>query len=146
MKLECELSLLIEPPTDREINDLMKDLFDHWSLGDLVWGSHRLDVFFQPNVYFFGERIENRLVSVTTLYQVRLFSRHLGVIEEVVTLKEYRNRGISTRLVKEAIDYAKARGCTCVELTVREDRPEIQEFYKRLGFFDRNNRAMRINL
>ena len=87
---------------------------------------------------------DGRVVSSLYLYTVRLPSRYLGVIEEVFTEDMYRNRGYATELIKRAINMCRSRGCDCVELTVREDKPEIQKFYQSLGFFDRQNRAYRL--
>lgn len=90
---------------------------------------------------------ENEIeVSSLMFYDVKLPSRHLGVIEEVSTMEEYRKQGRATRLIKQAIQHAREIGCTCVELTVRQDKPEIQEFYKGLGFYDRLNHAYRYEL
>ena len=94
----------------------------------------------------FGYYENSKEVSSLMFYDVELPSRHLGVIEEVFTLEEYRKRGSSTKLILEAIDYAKTIGCDCVELTVRQDKPEIQAFYKKLGFEDRLNHAYRLKL
>lgn len=88
----------------------------------------------------------NKEVSSLMFYDVYLPSRHVGVIEEVFTLEEYRRQGRSTKLIKEALRYAKEIGCKCVELTVRQDRPDVQDFYKKLGFYDRLNHAYRYEL
>jgi len=94
----------------------------------------------------FSKKLDGKIVSSLQLYIVKLPSRHLAVIEEVFTEEEHRNRGYATELIREAIDTARRVGCDCVELTVREDRPEIQKFYQSLGFFDRQNRAYRLIL
>lgn len=94
----------------------------------------------------FTKTKDGKIVSSLYVYTVDLPSRHLGVIEEVFTDEGHRGRGYATELIKEAIAFCKAHGCTCVELTVREDRPEIQAFYQNLGFFDRKNRAYRLVL
>jgi ribosomal protein S18 acetylase RimI-like enzyme len=94
------------------------------------------------------EEIEGRYTTVSSLwlYTVRLPSRWLAVIEEVGTVPEYRRQGRATKLVKDAIAHARNLGCDCVELTVREDRPDLKAFYESLGFKDRFNRAMRLAL
>lgn len=90
---------------------------------------------------------ENEIeVSSLMFYDVELPSRHVGVIEEVNTHEDYRQQGRATKLIKEAMEHAKMIGCDCVELTVRKDKPEIQEFYKSLGFYDRLNLAYRYEL
>lgn len=92
------------------------------------------------------KEIDNVVVAWLYVYWVKLPSRFVGFIEEVNTVEEHRRKGYATELIKAAIGLCEAEGCTCVELTVREDKPEIQEFYKSLGFFDRLNRAYRLNL
>lgn len=94
----------------------------------------------------FAKFADGKEVSSLEFYAVKLPSRFLGVIEEVQTLDEYRRRGYATELITQAISFAKESGCTCVELTVREDKPNVQELYKSLGFFDRLNRAYRLVL
>lgn len=85
-------------------------------------------------------------VSSLMFYNVKLPSRHLGVVEEVFTHPDYRRQGRSTKLMREALEWAKEIGCTCVELTVRQDRTDIQKHYKDIGFKDRLNLAYRYEL
>jgi len=94
--------------------------------------------------YTFTDMEKGKIVSSLILYTVKLPSRYLGVIEEVKTDLEYRRQGRATRLMKQAIAKGKELGLDCIELTVREDNPAVQEFYKSLGFFDRLNRAYRL--
>lgn len=127
----------------KDIEKLILELFDgkftrEYSNNDI---SRILN---QNNVYFFFFRENDKIVALTVLYVVELFSRKLGVIEEVVTLSEYRNRGIGSSLVRKAIEKAKQIKLTCIELTVREDNPKVKKFYENMGFSDRNNRAMRL--
>lgn len=96
--------------------------------------------------YKFSERVDRRIVSSLVLYTVSLPSRKLGVIEEVWTHEKYRRQGRARRLMERAIAKCKRMNLDCVELTVREDKPEIQEFYKSLGFTDRQNRAFRLKI
>lgn len=98
------------------------------------------------DIYQFTDKVNGRVVASLVLYTVRLPSRYLGVIEEVKTDVEYRRQGRATKLMKEAIARGKELGLDCIELTVREDNPTVQEFYKSLGFFDRLNRAYRLVL
>lgn len=84
--------------------------------------------------------------SSLQMYFVELPSRKLAVIEEVYTVPEYRGRGYATELLKVAISKAKEMGADCIELTVRQDSPEVQEFYKSLGFEDRKQVAMRLSI
>jgi ribosomal protein S18 acetylase RimI-like enzyme len=89
---------------------------------------------------------QDRVVSSLTIYFVELDSRRLAVIEEVWTHPEFRRQGYSTELVKRAIKMAREYDANCIELTVRQDSPHIQEFYKSLGFYDRMQVAMRYDI
>lgn len=97
-------------------------------------------------VYYFKDKVKGRVVSSLVFYTVKLPSRNLGVIEEVKTDEEFRKQGRATALIKKAILKGRALGLDCIELTVREDKPEIQKFYQSFGFFDRLNRAYRYEL
>lgn len=96
--------------------------------------------------FYITNKEDGEVVSSLYLYTVKLPSRKLGVIEEVWTKEEYRRQGRATRLIERALKMAKKLRLDCVELTVRQDKPEIQEFYKSLGFYDRLNLAYRHDL
>ena len=100
----------------------------------------------QKNVFWFTKIVGGEVVSFCSLYIIELLTRKLGVIEEVITKEECRKNGYATELIKQAVDKARELKCDCVELTVREDRPEIQEFYNKLGFVDRKNKSFRLQL
>lgn len=89
---------------------------------------------------------DRQVISSLCLYTVKLPSRRLAVIEEVWTHPDHRRQGHSRRLMIRAIKIAKKLGCECVELTVRQDRPDLQKFYQSLGFFDRLNHAYRLKI
>ena len=98
------------------------------------------------NIIRFYDVADGKVVSSLILYWVRLPSRYLGVIEEVKTEPKYRNQGRATKLITLALDKARELGLSCVELTVREDNEGAQHLYRNFGFFDRSNRAYRVNL
>ena len=84
--------------------------------------------------------------SSLQLYFVELPSRKLAVIEEVYTKPKYRNRGLATVLIRQAIRVARDWGADCIELTVRKDSPHIKGFYEDFGFKDRKQVAMRLTI
>ena len=97
-------------------------------------------------IYRLTDKVGDKVVSSLYLYTVKLPSRHLGVIEEVFTDEKYRRQGRAKRLMERAIAKGKELGLDCIELTVRQDAPDTQKFYKSLGFFDRLNHAYRLPL
>lgn len=55
-------------------------------------------------------------------------------IEGVHVSPEHRNKKIGEKMMLWAIDTARARGCTNVQLTSNNDRDDAHRFYTRLGF------------
>jgi len=67
------------------------------------------------------------------LPDVRQAAAHVGVLGMGV-LERFRGRGIGGALAKAALERARAKGLTRVELTVREDNPRAIGLYEKLGF------------
>ena len=62
----------------------------------------------------------------------------VGAIHELVILPEYRNKGIVKALVEKVIEYFKSRGLDTAELWVGDKNTQALEFYKSLGFEERD--------
>ncbi|MBL8027520.1 MAG: GNAT family N-acetyltransferase [Fibrobacteres bacterium] len=60
--------------------------------------------------------------------------RPYAVIENVITLIEYRKHGFGKKVMQHAIDYAKAQGCYKVMLLTGRKDPSVHSFYQSLGF------------
>jgi len=59
--------------------------------------------------------------------------RHSGVLGMSVIL-EYRGRGIGGALIAAALEAAKQKGLTRIELTVRTDNEPARKLYEKFGF------------
>ena len=141
MKLNKKLIIgLVKPEA---IKELMSSLFSG-KFSKEIGPKNIYDVFKQKNYYMFPEYLDGKIIAMTSMYVMELFSRKMAVIEEVVTLEEHRNKGIGSKLVEMAIAKAKELECDCVELNVRQDKPDVSRFYEGLGFKDRSNNAMRL--
>jgi ribosomal protein S18 acetylase RimI-like enzyme len=57
-----------------------------------------------------------------------------GQIEAVRVHEDLRGRGLGEALMTWAIDEARARGCTLIQLTSDKRRGDALRFYARLGF------------
>lgn len=55
-------------------------------------------------------------------------------VEAVRVRSDRRGLGVGSRLMEWAIDQARARGCTLVQLTSDKSRSDAHRFYERLGF------------
>jgi len=55
-------------------------------------------------------------------------------IEAVRISSEHRSNQIGEWMMKQAIQYGRARGATIVQLTTNKERTKAKAFYERLGF------------
>lgn len=58
---------------------------------------------------------------------------HIGALG-IGILAPYRGQGVGAALLKEALERAKAKGLTRIELTVREQNTTAINLYKKFGF------------
>lgn len=64
--------------------------------------------------------------------------RTKGFIDELYVKPKYRNLGIATHLMKEAILWIKDKNCTAVELDVKLKNTQAIELYKKIGFAEKS--------
>lgn len=57
-----------------------------------------------------------------------------ATIENVYVSESYRNLGVGTQLMKYAVNLAKDKNCSIVQLTSNKTRKDAHRFYERLGF------------
>lgn len=62
--------------------------------------------------------------------------RSLVNVHDLSVLKEFRGKGIGSRLLAAIEDYAQSQGCGKVTLEVREANPLAEKLYRRLGYSD----------
>jgi GNAT superfamily N-acetyltransferase len=56
------------------------------------------------------------------------------LVEAVRIHRDARGTGLGTRMMEWAIDEARERGCTMIQLTTDASRTDAHRFYERLGF------------
>jgi len=67
-------------------------------------------------------------------------------IEDVVVDEAFRGKGIGVKLTLFAIQFARSKGATSVELTSRPSRIAANKLYSKLGFVQRNTNVYRFEL
>lgn len=93
---------------------------------------------------------ETNLIGAATLVIVQTGIRCRGIVEDVVIDQEYRNAGLGKLLMDQVIKLARNKGCQCLDLTSKPERPGTACFYPKLGFevvaFARPGHAQGTNL
>ncbi|MDF2989363.1 MAG: acetyltransferase [Eubacterium sp.] len=62
---------------------------------------------------------------------------HIGYIYAMIIDEKYRGKGIGTKLLQEAYEAAKVRGCKKLELDSGFHRTEAHKFYEKNGYLKR---------
>ena len=124
-----------------ELKDLM-ELYKHLNKDDPVIEDDErlttlwLDILNDPNQNYLVAAADGRLVSSCVLVIISNLTRGgrpYGLIENVVTHEDYRNKGYGTKLLKKALEIARDKGCYKVMLMSGRGE-EVLEFYKKAGF------------
>lgn len=95
------------------------------------------DILSDPDRYYFVIEEDGILVSSCTLAIIKNLTRSArpyGLIENVVTQPDYRQRGYGTAVLNKAVQTAKEKNCYKVMLmTGRKDENTLR-FYEQAGF------------
>ncbi len=101
------------------------------------------------NIQYFGVVDNGRVVS--TCYAVYIPNltrggRGICFIENVVTDKEYRKRGLASKVIDMAIEFAGERNCYKAVLQSGMARTEAHRFYENKGFNGASKKAFDMRL
>lgn len=103
-----------------------------------------------PNIQYFGAIDNGKVVSTCyAVYIPNLTRGNRGIcfIENVVTDKEYRKRGLASKVIDMAVEFAKEHHCYKAILQSGITRTEAHQFYENKGFSGSSKKAfdMRLN-
>lgn len=89
---------------------------------------------------------EGKEIARARLYILEndLHDRPFGLLEDVWVDEEHRGRGHGSTLVAQVIGEAKHSNCYKLICTSRNEREEVHEWYKTLGF-NEHGKEFRIN-
>lgn len=112
---------------------------------EIVWN----EIEGNGNIQYFGAVENSRVVSTCyAVYIPNLTRGNRGIcfIENVVTDKAYRNRGLASRVIDMAIAFAKEHHCYKVILQSGISRTEAHRFYEHMGFNGSSKKAFDMRL
>jgi GNAT superfamily N-acetyltransferase len=109
------------------------DNYDEIEKINLLWK----DILSNSNLHYFIAEINGIIVStcnLTIIPNITRSARPFSVIENVITHKDYRNKGYGKNVINKAIDFAKHNNCYKIMLLSNVKRKEAHKFYENLGF------------
>jgi ribosomal protein S18 acetylase RimI-like enzyme len=95
---------------------------------------------------FIARTPDGTIAGMLTLAVFRIPTGMRAWIEDVVVDESVRGQGLGEALCQAAIDQAKARGATSIDLTSRSSREAANRLYARLGFARRDTNYYRLTL
>lgn len=95
------------------------------------------EIIHDPKMHFFVLEKDGRIISCCHLVIVPNLSRGArpyGLIENVVTHKDYRRNGFAKSILKHALEFAWKKNCYKVMLLTGRLNEETFHFYESVGF------------
>jgi GNAT superfamily N-acetyltransferase len=99
------------------------------------------------NIKYYIAKDNGKIIGscyICIIHNLTRGGRSIGFIENVITDKEYRRRGIGKRLVEKAVEYAKEQNCYKVILQSGSKRTDAHKFYESTGFDGEAKKAFEI--
>jgi len=101
----------------------------------------------KQNIKYFFAKENGRIIAscyICIIPNLTRGGKSIGFIENVITDKDYRKRGIGKKIMENAIQYAKEQNCYKVILQSGNERIDAHEFYKSLGFDGESKKAFEL--
>jgi len=134
--------MMIRKLQENDLNQLLM-LYEHLHSNDAalpeistiksVWS----EILSNPGYHYFGGFLENQLVSSCNLAVIPNLTRACapyGLIENVVTHSDHRNKGHGKAILAHALNTAWSSGCYKVMLLTGRKDPATFQFYESAGF------------
>jgi len=132
--IEEDLPDLVRMLADDDLGSQREDVSEPINLRYLSAFKQILE---DPNNELIVAEFENEKVGMLQLSFIPYLT-HIGswrcLIEGVRIQRIFRGKGVGTLLFKWAIEQAKKRDCSIIQLTTDKERPDAIKFYESLGF------------
>lgn len=102
------------------------------------------EILADENYHILVVEADGKIVSSVTLVVVKNLTRGMrpyALIENVVTHRDYRNRGYASALMNKAVEIAENSGCYKVMLLTGAKDENTLRFYEKCGFNSRDKTA-----
>jgi GNAT superfamily N-acetyltransferase len=112
-------------PDDPEL-DIDQDLERYWD-----------EILSDESLFYLVIGENGKIVSSCTLAVIKNITRSArpyGLIENVVTHPDYRNKGYGTAILRKAVQICKEKNCYKVMLLTSQKEEHVFRFYENAGF------------
>lgn len=95
------------------------------------------DILHSESFVYFVIELDELIVSscnLTIIPNLTRGGKSIGLIENVVTHRDYRNKGLGKNIIDAAVSFAENNNCYKVMLLSGTKRKDAHQFYEKLGF------------
>ncbi len=134
----------IRKATSADANDLKELYFEYLTHfppkeeQDMKKWQQMLEKFRQDeNIHLLVVEEDGKVVSTVQMAVIESLTHNMrpfSVIENVVTHKDYRNKGYASALLERASEIAREKGCYKVFLETGSNKESTLNFYRKNGF------------
>lgn len=134
----------IRKATSADANDLKELYFEYLTHfppkeeQDMKKWQQMLEKFRQDeNIHLLVVEVDGKVVSTVQMAVIESLTHNMrpfAVIENVVTHKDYRNKGYASALLERASEIAREKGCYKVFLETGSNKESTLNFYRKNGF------------
>lgn len=128
----------------KNINQLIGELFggfDH-----LLSKDHLNSIIKNPDSKIFGAFHNKLLVGMVLVHIYTSLTRRVTILDELVVDRRFIGQKIGHELIEAAREWAQKNNADCLECTTRLENKTAIRFFQKEGFWDRNQKALRLNL
>jgi ribosomal protein S18 acetylase RimI-like enzyme len=97
-----------------------------------------------PNTTVLVAKIGETIVGMITLFVYRIPYVKKAYLDDLAVDEAHRGKGIAKRLMNHAMNLAKEKGASYIDLTARPRRAEGNNLYENLGFKKRETNVYRL--
>jgi glucosamine-phosphate N-acetyltransferase len=138
--MDIDIRLLRKEDLDQ---GFMETLAENWKVDDA--SKNAFDQITRGDNYNFVAVHNQQVIGHVCLHYMHKFfwsGSIVGLIEDVIVRKAYRDQGVAAKLIEAAINKAKEIGCYRVSLTCSDN---LMPFYQKFGFSS-DERSMKLLL
>lgn len=143
MKISIKLVKTYSDKLTKNLNELLKQL-DNTSKP--LKAADTREMINSSSNRLFVAKINNEIVGMLTLIIFRIPFAKKGLLEDFVVDKNYRGKGLGTKLIKTAVSQARKENVKYIDFTSRPQRVVANRLYESLGFNKRHTNSYRIIL
>ena len=126
------------------INQLIGQLFGRFDHS--LTKTYLNSIIKNPNTKLFTAVQNKAIVGIVLMHIYTSLSRKVAIVDELVVNSRNKQQKVGHKLIGTAIKWARKNNVDCIECTTKTTNKPAINFFLKLGFYNRNQKALRLNL